>query len=430
VSVVDELAGLLEEISGHRFDVRECDRLTKVAEQRARVCGRHDLADYVRWLCDNREDPEWRRLLSRITISESYLFRAPQQLRAISEVLIPELIASRPRLDELRIWSAGCAKGEEAITLAVVMTEMEALRGISWTVHGTDVDESALAEARNGEYGRRAMSRVPPRLTDRHFDRDGDRFRARPHIMARVSYRRLNLMERPLGLPAAFFDFVLLRNVLIYFSPRTQHRVVGSVARTLAPDGSLFLGPSESLRAVRTPLVPRHFEDCYCYRLPSHETVPASRHTAEATVAAEAPPSEPPTDIDLISRLEGLLDGGDRDGAREAVCAAVERSPEDASLHGLQGWMSERSGNSSAAVASYRAALYLEPSLVQVRFLYACCLWRLGRHERARHELRTVMSELTVGRAVAVEGLDRIGAPTLGDLGERCRHALESEPEP
>ena len=81
-------------------------------------------------------------------------------------------------------------------------------------------------------------------------------------------------------------------------------------------------------------------------------------------------------------------------------------------------------------MASYRASLYLEPSLVQVRFLFACCLWRVGRHERARHELRTVMSALTVGRAVAVEGLDRIGAPALGDLAERCRRALESEPEP
>jgi chemotaxis protein methyltransferase CheR len=427
--VVAELADLLEEVSGHSFNERDFDRLTRVAEQRARACGRSDLADYVRWLDGNRDDPEWRRILSRITISESYLFRAPQQLKAIAEVVVPELIARRRHGDELKIWSAGCAKGEEAITLAVVMTELDALRGKAWTVLGTDVDESALADARNGEYGQRAMSRVPPRLADRHFDRDGDRFRARSHIMARVSYRRLNLMERPLGLPSDCFDIVLLRNVLIYFSHRTQRRVVDSVASALARDGFLFLGPSESLRTLPTPLVPRHFEDCYCYHWPSHQAVPVAREATENTAPAEAQPSAPPTDSELISLLEELLDGGDRDGAREVIAHAVERSPEDASLRGLQGWISEGSGDSSTAVAAYRAALYLEPSLVQIRFLFADCLLRSGSPERARHELRSVLSTLSVGRAVAVEGLDRLGAPAVCDLDEHCRRALESEPK-
>jgi chemotaxis protein methyltransferase CheR len=429
VSVVADLAGVLEEVSGHVFENSELDRLTRVAELRARACGRPDLADYVRWLCGNREEPEWRRLVSRVTISESYLFRAPQQLRAIAEVVIPELIASRRRLDELRLWSAGCAKGEEAITLAVVMTEMEALREFRWTVLGTDVDESALEEARNGEYGKRAMSQVPPQVAHRHFDREGDRFRARPHIMERVSYRRLNLMKRPLGLPTHPFDIVLLRNVLIYFSPDTQRQVVDSVARTLARDGSLFLGPSESLRTVRTPLVSRHFENCFCYGWPPNRSVRETRATAETTAPAELPASVPPTDSDLVSRLAELLDGEHQDTAGELIGAAIERSPEDAFLRGIQGWIFERSGDPSAAVRSYRAALYLEPSLVQVRFLIADCLWRLGGRERARREFRTVLSALSVGRTVAVEGFDRLGAPAVGDLDERCRHALESEPK-
>lgn len=428
MSLIAELAGVIEKVSGHRFEERELDRLTRVAEERARVCGRTNLAEYVRWLCGDRTDPEWRRLLSRVTISESYLFRAPQQLRAITEVVIPELISSRGGLDELRLWSAGCARGEEAITLAIVMTELQPLRGCRWTVLGTDVDESALDEARNGEYGERVMSRVPPAITNRHFVREGDRFRARPHILERVTYRRLNLVEQPLRLPPHSLDIVLLRNVLIYFSPANQRLVVESVANALARDGSLFLGPSESLRTVSTPLVSRHFEDCYCYRWPPEQSAAVTPTRDDPTMPAAAPPSAPTTVADVAVRLTEALDTGDQQGARELIDNAVERFPEDAYLRGFQGWILDRLGDLSAAVASYRAALYLEPSLVQVRFLIAGCLWRLGSRDRARHEFRAVLSALSVGRALAVEGFERLGVPPVADLGERCRRALEGEP--
>jgi chemotaxis protein methyltransferase CheR len=427
VRIVADLAALIEEFSGHKFDDRELARLRTEAERRARICGRLDLADYVTWLCGHRDDPEWLQLLSRVTISESYLFRAPQQLRAIVEVVIPELMARRRAGEELRLWSAGCAKGEEAITLAVVLTEVEALRSRNWSVLGTDVDESALDEAREGNYGRRAMSRVPPTLADRHFERKGDRFRVRPHILQRVSYRRLNLMEQPLGLPPHSFDIVLLRNVLIYFALDTQRIVVQSVASTLARDGSLFLGPSESLRTVPSPLVSHHFEDCFCYRWPPDRPAPVARPAVEATVQQDGQLSVPTIVEDVVGQLVGLREAGDLARAREVIGVAVDRSPEDALLRGIQGWICDQSGDHSTAVACYRAALYLEPSLQQVRFLIANCLWRLGRHERARHEFRTVMSALSIGRVVSVEGFERLGAPAICDLEARCRDALAPE---
>ncbi len=426
--IVADLAVLIEELSGHVFDDRELARLRTEAERRARICGRLDLDDYVTWLCSHRDDPEWLQLLSRVTISESYLFRAPQQLRAIVEVVIPDLMARRRTVDELRLWSAGCAKGEEAITLAVVLTEVEALRRWSWSVLGTDVDESALEEAREGSYGQRAMSRVPTPLVGRHFERQGDRFRARPHILERVSYRRLNLMEQPLGLPAHSFDIVMLRNVLIYFAPETQRMVVQSVASTLARDGSLFLGPSESLMTVPSPLMSHHFEDCYCYRWPPDRPAPVARPAVEATALPEGQPSVPTIVEDVVDQLAGLREAGDLPRAREVIGVAVDRSPEDALLRGIQGWICDLSGDYSTAVACYRAALYLEPSLQQVRFLIAGCLRRLGRHERARHEFRAVMSALSIGRVVGVEGFERLGAPAIGDLEARCRDALAPEP--
>lgn len=427
MSVVAELAELIEEVSGHVFDDRELDRLGTVAERRARICKRLDVADYVRWLCAHRDDPEWRRLLSHVTISESYLFRAPQQLRAIAEVVIPELIARHRTRDELTLWSAGCARGEEAVTLAIVLTEMSALRGRPWAVLGTDVDDSALEEARSGEYGRRAMSQVPPALAARHFDRRGERFRARPHILERVSYRRLNLLDQPLGLPGHWFDIVLLRNVLIYFAPDTQRQVVRAVASTLAQDGSLFLGPSESLRTVASPLVSYHFDDCYCYRWPPDHPVPVARPEVASTARPEAPPSAVAAIADLVIQLAGLLDRGDRIRAREVINEAIDRSPEDARLRAIQGRIRETSGDLSAAVASYRAALYLEPSLQQVRCLFAGCLWRLGHRERARHQFRTVMRAIGLGRIAAVDGFERLGAPAVGDLDEVCRQALASD---
>src|SRR4029078_12682475 len=117
----------------------------------------------------------------------------------------------------LRIWSAACARGEEPATLAMLLAEEPSLSGWNWTIVATDLDEEALAGARLGLYGERAVAQVPPPLLERWFSRRGKLYELDAGLRSRIDYRRLNLAQAPYALPLDSFDLVLLRNVLIYF---------------------------------------------------------------------------------------------------------------------------------------------------------------------------------------------------------------------
>ena len=208
---------------------------------------RKTVGDYVRALAAHQIEGEWATLVSLVTIKESYFFRAPQQFDAILKSALPVLLRARAATRHLRIWSAACARGEEPATLAMLLADEPALAGWTWTIVATDLDDEALAGARLGLYGERAVAQVPPELLARWFTRRGKLFELDAALRSRISYQSLNLAHAPFALPFPECDLVLMRNVLIYFRRPLQRWVVSQVGRLLAPEGYLFLGASESV---------------------------------------------------------------------------------------------------------------------------------------------------------------------------------------
>ncbi|MEN8165652.1 MAG: CheR family methyltransferase, partial [Acidobacteriota bacterium] len=158
---------LVERMSGIVLPDRELQRLTDWAGNRAAIRGFKDTNAYVDALRRDPESEEWRTLLSRVTVKESSLFRAPQQFRCLRENIVPELVASGRKT--LRVWSAGCARGEEPATLAVVLAECLAGIDVRWSVVGTDVDADALEAARRARFPSRSVRRVPAEYLQRYF---------------------------------------------------------------------------------------------------------------------------------------------------------------------------------------------------------------------------------------------------------------------
>ena len=367
-----------------------------MAEKRAAASGQGSVARYVRYLADGGDSDEWRALLGRITVNESYLFRGRQQMTAVARTVVPRLMAERPSGG--CGWSAGCARGEEAATLAIVLAETLGLGNANWRILATDLDENSLAEARDGQFGQRAVARVEPELLEKYFTRAGRRFELVAELRERICYRPLNLVSDSVRPAEAPFDLVFLRNVLIYFRPAAQRRVVEAVAGILAPDGVVFVGPSESLWQLRSVLQPEDLGDCFCYRLgdrgpgagsrwpPMAERLfaPAATKAGSSRVPAAAGPAsgvdEPPKGGEVAGEAAASLQGGDREEAVARVTEACRRSPDDPVLRAIEGRVHEVAGELERAVAAYRAALYLEPTLCEVRFLMAECLHRLGRH--------------------------------------------------
>lgn len=201
-------------------------------------------------------------LASQVTVGETYFFRDKPLLAALEQHVLAPLVAERRAGSRrLRLMSAGCATGEEAYTLAMLLRRLLPDRtGWEATVLGVDVNERSLDKARAGVYSAWSFRRVDERLREAYFLREGDRrWRVRPELRAMVAFLRLNLAEDtyPSRLNGtADMDLVLCRNVLMYFVPEVAAAVVGRLRDCLAPGGFLVLAASETVLAQVPGLAP------------------------------------------------------------------------------------------------------------------------------------------------------------------------------
>lgn len=197
-------------------------------------------ADYLALVGTPRGEAELHELIELVRVGETRLFRHLPQIEALATLVPPRVRGKRA----IKVWSAGCATGEEPTTLAVVLARL--LPGCEVSILATDVSADALEIAEAGRYPAAAIDHVPPAWRDA-FVVDGGGLRALPELAACVRYERHNLLDD------AFergFDLVWCRNVLIYFAAAARRRVVDRFVGALAPGGLLFVGYSETLRDV------------------------------------------------------------------------------------------------------------------------------------------------------------------------------------
>jgi chemotaxis methyl-accepting protein methylase len=204
--------------------------------------GSGSLADYLHLL--RGKDGEAERLAQRITIKVSRFYRNRPTFDTLRTVVIPGLAAAR-RGSRLRVWSAGCACGEEAYTLAMLMDEA----GAPGVVDASDVDESALSAARAAVYARESAADLPAELRERYLEpitiAKGDAWRVSVRVTSRVRFVRHDLTREAPIREGARFDLVCCRNVLIYLQPRQQDGVCRLLREAVSEGGFLCLGEAE-----------------------------------------------------------------------------------------------------------------------------------------------------------------------------------------
>jgi chemotaxis protein methyltransferase CheR len=459
-TTVERLAALVAEATGNLVPAARLGFLAEVAQRRAHAAGLPSAAEYVRALAAGELADEWASLIPLVTVKESYFFRAPQQFEAIERQVLPRLLRARAGNRRLRIWSAACARGEEPATLAMVLAEQPELAGWEWSILATDIDEEALAGARRGLYGERAVALVPGPMQARWLSRRGKLFELAPELRDRIDYHALNLARPPFILPGGEYDLILLRNVLIYFDRPLQTRVMDHVSRLLSRKGALFLGASETLWQIQDELEAMDLGTCYCYRharvrqgavaaaavaataamtpvahlapMPALASVPGKTSSVPAAAGPEgsvsrAAPAVPRSALELLLAAAHQLAANHLDGARQATGEALIADPSEPAGHLLEGFLHDLNGQAGEAAASYRAALYLDPSLFQPRLLLADCLLRLGQRHRAEHQYREVLAALEANRArPATIFEDLLPLPDRERARRRCRQALKA----
>ena len=223
---------------------------------RMRARGCQDYNSYLQVL--RLEPEEFSRLVNDLTINVTEFFRDEDVFEGLRREVIPTLIRERREMGmpSLRMWSAGCATGEEPYSLAILVHEALSPEGGTedWNVRilATDLDEAALARARRGRYG--SVKLLEGMNPEDYFTRDGEDYLVREEISRMVKFMRHDIASRP---PLRHFDLILCRNVLIYFEKGRQRKILEGFCDVLRRGGVLVLGKSEAiLFGEGLPLVP------------------------------------------------------------------------------------------------------------------------------------------------------------------------------
>ena len=194
-------------------------------------------------------DPiEYDRLIETLTINVSKFFRNPETFACIATKVLPELWSSPSPL--IRIWSAGCATGEEPYSLAVLCREHALYAGDEsklgkLRILGTDVDQEAVASASRGRYAAAAFADTAPAVREKYFPLENGLHTVSPEIRNLVAFERRDMLDDP-G-PGGRLHMIVCRNVIIYFTRETQERLFERFHDLLLPGGFLVLGKVETL---------------------------------------------------------------------------------------------------------------------------------------------------------------------------------------
>jgi chemotaxis protein methyltransferase CheR len=187
-----------------------------------------------------RDDPaEINRLKDYITINVSEFFRNPEKFEYLRASVLPELLQTHARL---KVWSAGCSRGHEPYTLAMLLAEATDLHR-EHRILATDIDRSALAFAKaGGPYTAQEVAGVPPGLLCRYLERGSDSYHVKAALHSRVTFNYHNLTEDPFD---EGFDLIVCRNVVIYFTAEVKDKLYRRFSAALRPGGVLFVGGTE-----------------------------------------------------------------------------------------------------------------------------------------------------------------------------------------
>ncbi|SAL01593.1 MCP methyltransferase, CheR-type [Caballeronia calidae] len=366
------------------------------------------LDDYYRAV--THDPARMQELIEAVVVPETWFFRDPEAFAALARL-------ARVRLHErpakpLRVLSAPCSTGEEAYTIAMALIEA-GIPAERFSIDAIDVSERALAIARRAHYGRNAFRGRALAFRDRHFRAADGGWQLDPAVAQCVRFTQANLLQLDAH---AFerFDFILCRNVLIYFDRDTQCAVLRVLDGLLAQGGTLFVGPAETGLLMREGMSSANIPLAFAFNRPERESanvfsgawpvppvakpLPPMKRAfvlpawASAPLAVRSVPLakpreeervEPAPAADLAQARE-LADAGRLDAAASAARAFLDAHPSNADAYYLLGVIADARGEHQASRGHYRRALYLDPAHREALTHLAACLSLDGDESGAR----------------------------------------------
>ena len=352
--------------------------IERAVRERQVECRLDDREAY--WNCVRTSDAELQALVELVVVPETWFFRDPEAFTALSRVVLDKLASGARAPDAVvRVLSLPCSTGEEPYSMAMALLGA-AVPAEAFRVHAIDISHRALARARLGLYRKVSFRGQDLEYRRRFFEPTAAGFRVFDSVQEQVEFRHGNLLSRA-SLPAAgTYDAVFCRNVLIYFDRPAQERAIAALVSLLTADGLLFVGPAEAPVLLNHGLVSARMPKAHAFRKggkaakqPHHVktlpilAVPPRRAPAARRITGTNTERSAPAPDHAVAAAEGLESGRQlanqgRFVEAEKLCEAHLRAHgASAEVFYLLGLVRDAVGHPSAAAASYRKALYLDP---------------------------------------------------------------------
>jgi len=263
---LETLLDFLKRTRGFDFTGYKRATLERRITKRLQSVGCNGFAEYLDYLEVHPE--EFGQLFNTVLINVTSFFRDGSAWEYIAGSVVPRLIDAASRGAPVRVWSAGCATGEEAYTLAMVFAEALGVEAFAERVkiYATDVDDEALAKARAASYYEHEVAEVPPPLLEKYFDVVSDQYVFQKELRRQIIFGRHDLIQ---DAPISRVDLLVCRNTLMYFNAETQAKILQRFQFALNDNGVLFLGRAETLMTHTTMFAPLDLKRRISIKIPT-----------------------------------------------------------------------------------------------------------------------------------------------------------------
>ena len=425
--------------SGIGFDERKRKQLEEIVGTRCKILGLNHISDYYKLLrIPSVKGREFSTLMDILTIQESFFFRHKAQFHALRHFCLPPLIdKKKPNHGRINIWSAGCANGEEAYSIAMLIRDLvfDDFQ-MKFYIKGTDISRQALRKATEGVYTERAIRGLAPHYLDRYFTKQKDRYHLCADIKTMVDFEYFNLSEEPFKMDTMpRWDIIFCRNVIIYFTQDHSRKLMKNFYGSMAEGGFLFAGFSETMRYLNDDFIPIQMDDAFIYRkpLPEHalKSATASRSKSIKKHFQKSPSKKPilstkdtrrittgkveihppqtvpqPTEIENtaitpsksldenLSVARELADKGETIAAVTILDNIIRQDPLHAQAYFMLAMIHGDAGNPDQSSHFLKKVIYLEPENPLARLHLADIFKTASRKTDATREYANVISLL------------------------------------
>lgn len=411
-------------------------------------------------------------IVRHVTVGETYFFRHSEQFEAVEKYILPGLVARQRASGKKRItlWSAGCSTGEEAYSLAILITRaIPDYKEWSISIIATDINGKSLDLAAEGVYRDWSFRGLDSAFKATYFEALADTpssvdslpaYRIRDDLRPLVTFLPLNIASASWqvpGFPSASFDIVFCRNVLMYFQRPVAVGILGAIRERMTKESCLVVAPSEASMAHAAGFQTLRFPDCTLFKVkdPSHsdrrghraivtQVEPVSTVTISADrgvqTTAHAPDARSPqkpaakapalahsskkgvAGASLAELAHAAADAGDHARARELADRAIAENPTEHSAHYLHAMMALEKGELDEAYAALVRTIFLQPDFVPALIAMGNITRQQGRHEEAARNFRTAITALeSMDPAAIVSGSGGLTAGILLQMAKALR---------